>query len=77
MPVVINEGKVVFYKNYVISGRDPNRVVYHPDYEEPVYRAGSTKEAKRFIDAYRAGTIWAVTAFRRKDTNDRPPPLPT
>lgn len=55
----------MFYKNYVISGRAPHRVVYHQDYTEPVYRAGGTKEAKRFIDAYRAGTIWAVQAFQR------------
>jgi len=56
----------VTYKGYVISGRSPHCVVYHPDYAEPVYRAGDFKEAKRFINAYRDGTVWAVQAFSQR-----------
>ncbi len=51
------------YKGYVIDCCGTARVVYHPDYGNAVFADSTLKECKRFIDAYRNGTVWAVKAF--------------
>lgn len=52
------------YKGYTVDTTEVQTYVYHPDYPQAVYTAPTVKEAKRFVDAYRAGQVWACQAFR-------------
>ena len=51
------------YKGYLIETLGAVCLVYHPNHKLAVYATETLKDAKRFVDAYRAGTIWAVQAF--------------
>jgi hypothetical protein len=53
------------YKGYTIDCDGTRRLVYHPAYKMPVYSAPDLKDAKRFVNAYRDGTHWAMQAFNR------------